>query len=568
MKRLFLLLPVLALVEAFAQEVPSNCVLDRENGWINCRILTEPAPDPIPTPSPSPTPSPDPTPVPSPTPSPDPTPSPSPTPSPDPTPFPSPSPTPDPRPTPTPSPSPSPSPTPSPSPSPSPSPNPSPQPGQCISFDADAPCLPDDPPGLLRVGDGRFAKGSAGPTGQGRGQLIMVTSLKGDASPGTIRWALGQIRGPAKIQISPNLHGTVELEDRAVIRTPYTTFDCGPAPSDFAITMKCTGPNGNCVRYDEAGPLVGSTHDVIVHGCRGEGDFDPLRPQVPTNDLSVFATFNSVPVQYPWDDKWASKTPDQRKIAKDILWSRNSADLCRDDCLIAFDGVQDFSVVGNMVTRSWHPTTAGGIKPWGFGDYGARKFLTWAYNIWDEVGSRAPRITEAVWDWRYIRNIISRRTSYVTVAGQRISPNAGLWLEDDYYEHDLGHVLGNLEIPGPNMDPIGGGCVVGSSGAVGNAGCEHCGNCGGDPTKYAVCNPNIMQPGKVARFLVLRNQWVSSDCITNPPGWDGVIRREPGRPAVPTIPELAWGQVLAMIGPMNLNAREQAVIDFIKAQLP
>jgi hypothetical protein len=443
-----------------------------------------------------------------------------------------------------------------------PSPAP-PEGGPCVG---EGPCLPDDPPGLERSGDGRFAKGSSGPDGRGRGRVITVTSLKGDRSKGSLLWANDQVRGPSKIVISPSLHGTIALEQRLVIRAPYVTVDCSQAPADFAITMKCSGPRGECKRYDEAGPLVGSTHDVIIYGCRGFGDFDPTRPQVPANDLSVFATFNSKPVKYPWDDKWDAKTPEERKIAHDILWDRMSADLCRDDCLIAFDGVRDFSVLRSLVSRSWHPTTAGGIKPWAFGDSGSRHRLTWAYNVWDEVGSRAPRITEAVRDWRYIRNIISRRTSYVTVAGQRISPNAGLWLEDDYYEHDLGHVIGNLEIPGPNMDPIGGGCVVGSSGAV----CEHCGNCkkpdgtSVPPTDYAKCNPKLAR----ARFLVRDNTW-SGDCVTNPPGWEGVIRRREGMPPLPVMDAgRPWTQVLDEVGPPNRNPREQAVVDWIKARLP
>jgi hypothetical protein len=455
------------------------------------------------------------------------------------------------------------------------------QPGQCVSFDADAPCLPDDPPGLLRIGDGRFSKGSAGPTGQGRGRVITVTSTRGDYSTGSVLWAQSEAQepngGPYKIVIPPTLHGTIELQERWVVRAPYGTIDCSQAPSDFAITMRCAGP---CERFDEAGPLIGSTHDVVVHGCRGHGDFDPADPQVPTNDLSVIGvTFNSVPVRYAWDPLWANKTADERKIAHDILWSRNSADLCRDDCGIAFDGVRDWSAVGWLITRSWHPMTWGGIKPWGFGEHGARRRLTLAYSVFDQVGSRAPRVTEAVDDYRIVRTICSRLAKWVVGdTGQYVNPNTCVWLEDDYAEHRNGHILGNLEVRDaqavPQPDSGAGACTVGSSGAVGSAGCERCGNCSVPPTDYARCNPAIRNQ----TFLVLRNQWVASDCTTNPPGWDGVIQRQQDGwfsrvlqrrvPPVPTIPELAWEQVLDMVGPPNRNAREQAVIDFLKARLP
>jgi hypothetical protein len=116
------------------------------------------------------------------------------------------------------------------------------------------------------------------------------------------------------------------------------------------------------------------------------------------------------------------------------------------------------------------------------------------------------------------------------------------------------------------MDPIGGGCVVGSTGAV----CEHCGNCkkpdgtSVPPTDYSKCNPNMVR----ARFLVRDNAW-SGDCVTNPPGWEGVIRRREDQPPLPAMDAgRPWKQVLDEVGPPNRNPREQAVVDWIKARLP
>jgi hypothetical protein len=157
-----------------------------------------------------------------------------------------------------------------------------------------------------------------------------------------------------------------------------------------------------------------------------------------------------------------------------------------------------------------------------------------------------------------------------------------LWLEDDYPEHDNGIITGNAEVIDHNCaegefntcsDPIGGGCVVGSTGGQGPRACEHCGNCGVPPSDYSKCNPNIA--GNLTHFFVARNTW-TGDCISNPLGWNGVFVRQPDRwgstvrplRAQPNLPELPWEEILSWVGPVNRNAREQAVIDYIKSRLP
>jgi hypothetical protein len=281
--------------------------------------------------------------------------------------------------------------------------------------------------------------------------------------------------------------------------------------------------------------------------------------------MTLFGIANFIAVRYPWDDLWDSTPAALRGTARKILFDRIGCSNAQDDCGSVYEGATDVSILRSLVRRSWHPSTAGAGGYRAPSDPKARRRVTYAYDVWYRNGARQIRARYGIYDWRFVRNVVADWVEYKappvncpTCAPVPVSPNSGLWLEDDVAgENDLGYIVGNLGIAGAANPKQA--CIVG-----GKWTCDSCGTCApGSP--YAQCNPKMA----TTRWWFAANTWDAPDCHTNPPAWSGVIPRAPGEPPLPKLDEARpWAKVLAEVGPPKRRLAEQADIDWIAARVP
>ena len=158
--------------------------------------------------------------------------------------------------------------------------------------------------------------GSTAIGGRG-GEILFVTNLN-DSGPGSLREALEKTSGPRFIVVKTS--GVIQLTSRILVRNPYVTLACQTAPGLVVI---------------KGAPLIISTHDVIIRGCRIRPADDPN-----VGELSTIRSGIRISSGYTGQDVY------------NVVIDHNSLSWAIDDNLgIWTDKVKDITVSYNIISE-------------------------------------------------------------------------------------------------------------------------------------------------------------------------------------------------------------------------